>query len=127
MNRYLYWGTFALSVFVLQLNIGLGIIVMIWAIIPVLILHAIVGLRLNKIEQRKDLLTISSLNLLAFSLIRPDGVHAFTDNGLSSLLWIFGVDGGYNRGYENYFFWGSVVLLVGQVVIELILRKEWRR
>lgn len=125
--KIFYWATFSAAVIILPLNFGLGLIGMGLFILPVLILHLIVALSLNKLHDRKALVTLSGLNLLIFALVRPDGVHSFTDNGLSALLEIFGIHGGYNSKYENYFFYTSLVLLVLQVIINLWLRKLSRK
>src|SRR5688572_339193 len=118
-----YWTTFGLSIIVLPLNFGLGLVVFGLVILPVIILHDIVGLNLSRIEHHKTLIILSGINLLIFALIRPDGVHTFTDNGLSSVLDIFGITAGYNRVYENYFFVGSLILLLVQLIMEIRLRK----
>ena len=118
-----YWTTFGLSLVILPLNIGLGIVVIGLVILPVLILHFIIGLNLSKIEHHISLIILSGINLLIFALIRPDGVHTFTDNGLSSALDIFGINAGYNREYENYFFVGSLILLIAQLIMEIRLIK----
>ena len=114
--------TFALAVVVLPLNFGLGLIAFGLVILPVLVLHLAIGLALGHIKKHKILVIFSAINLLVFALIRPDGVHAFTDNGLSALLEIFDVHAGYDRRYENTFFVGSATLLLVQVIIDLRLR-----
>ncbi len=118
-----YWTTFGLSVIILPLNIGLGLIALGLVILPILILHLTIGVGLNKIPNHKTSIILSASNLLIFALIRPDGVHAFTDNGLSSLLDIFGIYAGYDRKYENGFFVASLILLLVQVIMDVRLRK----
>lgn len=121
--KIFHWATFCAAVIILPLNFGLGLIAMGLFTLPVLILHFIVALSLNRLHDRKALVILSGLNLFIFALVRPDGVHSFTDNGLSALLGIFGIHGGYSYKYENYFFYTSLVLLVLQVIIDLWLRK----
>ncbi len=121
--RFFYWTSFALSVIIIPLNFGLGLIVMGIVILPALILHLTIGLSLNRIKNHNTLIIVSAVNLLTFALIRPDGVHALTDNGLSSLLGIFGIYAGYNYEYENYFSIASLILLILQVIVDLILLK----
>ncbi|MCX2745623.1 hypothetical protein OO013_17205 [Mangrovivirga sp. M17] len=119
----IYWLTFLISIVILPLNFGLGLIAMSIIIVPVLIMHVSNGLKLKKIEKYKIAIFISTFNLLIFSLIRPDGVHAINENGLSSLLDVFHINAGYKREYENYFFIFSFILLLFQLIIELRLRK----
>jgi hypothetical protein len=116
-----YWITFGLSVIVLLLNFGLGLLGLGIIILPVLILHFAVGLKLHRIKNN-SLLLISACNLLAFALIRPDGVHTISDNGLSSLLDIFGISGGFDPRYENHYFIGSLILLIVQMAFDLTLK-----
>lgn len=118
-----YWVTFGLSVIILALNFGLGLLVLGLLILPVLIIHLTIGLKLDKFENYKTSIILSAINLLAFALIRPDGIHTLTDNGLSSVLGIFGIFAGYNRKYENYFEIVSLVLLLIQAIMDLRLRK----
>ena len=118
-----YWTTFGLSVIILPLNFGLELITVGLVILPILILHLSVGVRLNKIENYKISIILSGANLLIFALIRPDGVHAFTDTGLSSILEIFGIYAGYDHEYEDYFFVGSLILLLFQGIMDIRLRK----
>jgi hypothetical protein len=115
--KVFYWTTFGLSIIILPLNFGLGLVAMGLVILPLLILHLTIGLRVNRLENNIVSIFLSAVNLLLFALIRPDGVHAITDNGLSSALDIFGINAGYNRNYENHFFIGSFILLLVQVII----------
>jgi hypothetical protein len=125
--KIFYWTTLGLSIVILPLNFGLGLIAIGLVILPILILHTAIGLNLSKLENYKNSLVFSGTNLLIFALIRPDGVHAFTDNGLSSILDLFGVYGGYNREYEDYFFFGSLSLLLIQAIADIRLRKLTRQ
>ena len=121
--RIFYWATFLLSVIIIPHDLGLGLITVGLFILPVLVLHIEIGLSLNRINGCDILIAFSAINLLVFALIRPDGAHAFTDNGLSAALGIVGIDSGYNRSYEDYFFFGSLVLLLVQLVVDLKLRR----
>jgi hypothetical protein len=121
--KIFYWTTFGLSVLILPLNFGLGLFAIGLVILPILVLHLTIGLRLNRIKIRTVSIILSGINLLLFSLIRPDGVHTFTDNGLSSFLDIFGIQAGYNHNYEDHFFIGSLMLLLFQAIMDIRLRK----
>jgi hypothetical protein len=126
-TKTIFWGTFGLVIIVLPLNFGLGLIALGLLILPILILHFTIGLSLNKIQNHKGAIIFSAINLLLFALLRPDGVHALTESGLSSLLSIFGINAGYSYKHENYFFYSSLILLLIQVVMDLRLRKLARR
>ncbi len=125
--KLFFWTTFVLSIAILFLNLGLGLIAFGIILLPVFILHFAIGLSLDRIQKHRTAIILSSLNLLTFVLIRPDGVHAFTESGLSSILNIFGVNARYSRQYEDYFFSASLVLLLLQLIIDLRLRKFARR
>jgi hypothetical protein len=116
-----YWITFLVSIFILILNTGLWLIVSGLIILPVIILHIIVGLRLNMFETYEKPMLISSTFLLIFALIRPDGVHSFNNSGLSSFLRLFGLSWGYSNRFEDYFFVSSIILLLLQLLIEITL------
>jgi hypothetical protein len=118
-----YWITFGFSIIIIPLNMGLGLIALGLIILPILFLHLAIGLNLNKIENYKTAIILSATNLLTFALIRPDGVHAFTDNGMSSVLNNFGINAGYNHKHEDYFFLASLILLLVQVIMDIRLRK----
>lgn len=121
--KIFYWSTFVLSVAALLLNVGLGLFALGIIILPVLALHFAVGLVIGRIRERRPLIIISAINLLVFALIRPDGVHTFTDTGLSSLLELVGIDLGYSDRHENLFTTLSLVLLVVQPGLDIWLRK----
>jgi hypothetical protein len=116
-----YWTTLFISVFILILNTGLWLILLGFIILPIIILHISVGLRINIFEIHKKLMLISSTSLLTFALIRPDGVHSLNDSGLSSFLELFGLSWGYSIHFENHFFVSSIVLLLLQLIIEITL------
>jgi hypothetical protein len=117
-----YWTTLALSIIILLLNFGLILFVLgLIIILPVILLHIVVGLRLDKIETHKNSVIVSATTLLIFSLIRPDGGHTLSDTGLSSVLKIFGIIWGYCYNYENYFFFISMLILLFQVIMEIRL------
>ena len=121
-TRIFYWTTFALSVIILPLNIGLGLFATGIFILPVLILHVMIGFGLDVLKDHPRLIVLSPINLLVFVLIRPDGVHTLTDSGMSAVLRIFGIHAGYSYKYEDYFFFGSLILLGIQLIIDLRLR-----
>jgi hypothetical protein len=121
--KIFYWVTFVLSLIILPLNFGLGLVAIGVVILPILVLHLSIGLGLSKIKNHNTLIVISAINLLTFVLIRPDGVHAFTDSGLSAILEMFGIYARYNYKNEDYFFIASLILLLIQVILDLKLRK----
>jgi len=121
--KIFYWTTFGLSLIILPLNFGLGLVAIGLVILPLLILHLAVGLGVNRLKNHIVSIILSAVNLLLFAFIRPDGVHAITDNGLSSALDIFGINAGYNRNYENHFFIGSLILLLIQAIMDIRLWK----
>jgi hypothetical protein len=111
----------------LLLNVGIGLIALGLVILPILMLHFIIGLSLTKLQNHKPTVILSAINLLTFALLRPDGVHSLSDNGLSSFLDLVGISAGYNRDYEDYFVYSSLLLLLVQVILDLRLRKLSRR
>lgn len=121
--KVFYWTTFGLSIIILPLNFGLGLVAIGLVILPLLILHLAIGLAANRLKNHRISIILSSANILLFTLIRPDGVHSFTDNGLSAVLDILGVNAGYNRNYENHFFIGSLMLLLVQAIMDIRLWK----
>jgi len=123
MIKIFYCLIFAVAIFTLTQNAGLGLFALALFIIPIFILHAGIGLSIPKLKDHKTGLIVSSVNLLFFVLMRPDGAHAFTQTGLSSILEYFGVHIGPTRKYENELFFGSIALLLLQVVLDLRLRK----
>lgn len=123
MVKILYWVLFLLSVVVLFLNFGLGLMTVGLVILPVLILHAGIGFSLGRLNANKGLVAWSMLNLLVFALIRPDGVHAFNETGLGALLSLFGMHGGYSHRNEDLFFFASLALLLIQLIVDLRLRR----
>lgn len=125
--KTVYWVAFGLSIIILFSNIGLGLIALGLVILPILILHVIIGLSLPKLQNHKLAIFLSAINLLTFALLRPDGVHSLSDNGLSSFLDLVGISAGYNRDYEDYFVYSSLLLLLVQVIADLRLRKLARR
>ena len=119
--KWFYWITFILSAFILQLNVGLGLVALAIVIIPIIAFHIIVGLSLHLLEKHRILILFSITNLLLFALIRADGVHVISDNGLSSLLYLFGINGGYSEAHEMEFFIATVVLALVQLGVEIKL------
>jgi hypothetical protein len=124
--RKFYWTTFILSVIILLLNIGLGLMVFGIFIIAVLILHYTNGLRLKNVKSKNSLVVFSAVNLLAFALVRPDGVHMTSEIGLSSVLHVFGIKSGYDLRFEDYYYLIALVLFVVQFVLEIGLRRASR-
>lgn len=117
-----YWTSFIISIVALLLNVGLGLFALGIVIIPLLILHVSNGLRLHMTNHRVAII-LSAVNLLAFALLRPDGAHAFTDTGLSALLDVVGINAGYDRSDEKFYFGASMTLLFIQAVMDIRLRK----
>jgi hypothetical protein len=117
-----YWTTFILSIIVIFLNLGLGIIFGL-LIIPILVIHYWNGSQLDKLKNHKKLIVFSALNLLVFSLVRPDGVHSFTTSRLSEVLDFFGIDDSGLDENEGYLFVASLLLLVAQGFADFELRK----
>jgi hypothetical protein len=121
--RIVYWATLALSVCILLLNVGLVLIGLGLLVLPILVLHVGNGIGLDRVKERNILPLVSTINLLAFALVRPEGVHAITENGLSAFLDVFGINSGFNRTYEGYYSAAAIALLVIQLIIELWVRK----
>ncbi|MFD2513345.1 hypothetical protein ACFSRY_05660 [Pontibacter locisalis] len=119
-----FWVTFLISLLALFLNGGLGLLVFGIVILAALIFHVIVGLKWKYSINKNYLITLSATNLLLFALVRVDGVHAFTDSGLSALLNLIGLSGGYSRRYEELFMWTSLLLFISQVVIDIALYRK---
>lgn len=117
-----FWTTFGISVVIMLLNFGLGLIALGIVILPILILHLQNGLRLDKLQNHRTGIILSASNLLIFALIRPDGVHAFTNSGLSSILDLLGLNLGYKYKIGDYLFFPSLILLLLQVIIDIRLR-----
>jgi len=122
-----YWVIFALSVVVLFSQAGLVLVALAPFILAVLIMQVSNGIGLRYVEDRKALVLFSAFNLLAFALIRPDGVHTLNENGLSKVLDIFDVHINYSASYENYFVIGSLTLLVSQIIVDVWLWRSIRR
>ena len=122
--KYLFWNLFAITVLTLVLSLGLFLAVFLIIVIPVLVLHIKIGLRIDELKNHKWLIIISMLNLLLFSLIRPDGVHSFTQIGIESLFNFFGIYVRLNQEFENYYFNLSLALLTIQIALNIILLKK---
>ncbi|NMM47745.1 hypothetical protein [Marinigracilibium pacificum] len=127
MNKIIYWFLFLISVLILLVNFGIGLMAMSIIIIPVLGLHIYNGINLDKIKDYKIAVLASSVNFLLFVLIRPDGVHSLNENGLSSFLSLFHINFGYNKNLENFSFFTSIILLFTQLFIEIKLRRMVKR
>lgn len=121
---FYFWFSFVVSILAFVSNVGIGLFALGIFILTVVILHLIVGLKLNNAYNRSLFIIISATNLLLLSLLRIDGAHTITDNGLSALLDHVGIEWGYNRKYENAFFYSTFVLLVSQLVIDYYLNKS---
>ncbi len=121
-SKIFYWITFVLTIFILLMNVGIGLMALGVVIVPLLILHFINGRHFDKIANHRMAMVLSSANFLLFALIRPDGGHTLNDNGLSLLLEIFGMYWGYDRAYEDYYAFGSLALLVVQAIMDIRLK-----
>ena len=119
--KVFYWAAFALSLFILPLNFGLGLVAFAIIILPILILHFLLGLNLGKLKKYKLLVVVAACNLLAFALVRPDGVHTITDNGLSAFLDLFGIHAGFSDENESLYFMASFALLIVQLAVDITL------
>lgn len=127
MLKTVYWFSFLVSIFVL-IN-SLGLMLMFFGI-PILILlfyHIKVGLNLASLVGKSELLLLSSLNLLLFALIRNDGAHTLSTNGLNSLLQLFNRNWGYDRTYENAFMLSALASFIIQIYFEIRLVKALNR
>jgi hypothetical protein len=122
--KYLYWISFGLAVFVLLISVGIGLVAFALFVIPIIVFHIKLGLRIERVRNHHWLVIFSALNFLAFTLVRADGAHTISHTGLSALLDIVNINGGFNPRYENYYFAASLVLLVVQVIVDLKLLKS---
>jgi len=118
---YIYWILFVIAVIALMSSIGLFLFVSALVLIPVLLLHLAVGIRLSFLHRRAILVFFSSLNLVSFALIRPDGVHAIDKNGLTELLDMIDVNLNFQEEVYHQFLIVSIVLLVIQLGLEVFL------
>jgi hypothetical protein len=119
-----FWVTFLISLLALFLNGGLGLLVFGIVILAALIFHVVIGLKWKYSKNNNYLITLSATNLLLFALVRIDGVHTLTDSGLSALLDLIGLRGGYSRRYEELFMWSSLLLFISQIVIDIALYRK---
>ncbi|MGH1387279.1 hypothetical protein [Kordia sp.] len=119
--RIAYWIFFCISIAIMLLNIGLFFAVSLIILIPIVVLHASVGLKIQSLKKYTWLVVISFLNLLLLALIRPDGTHTTTNIGWSVLLDLLGYDGSFNRDFESYYFYGAIGLMLVQVLIDTSL------
>ena len=104
-------------------TLGLVLLALGIVIVPLIISIARIGLNLNDLQNKKTSLWLLSTSLLAFVLIRPEGVHSINENGLSLILSLFGVNAGFNGEYINYYTTLSLVLLLVQIVLVFQLIK----
>jgi hypothetical protein len=123
----MFWLFFAITLFILLLNIGLFFVVFGIVLFPILIIHVLVGIRMQFLKNNKWLVVLSFLNLLFFALIRPDGVHETTHIGLSSFLELFGMYGFYNPENEQFYFTATSVILIIQILIDVRLLNRIRK
>ena len=91
--------------------------------IAIVVMQVAIGRGLNRLKDHLNTALFSVFNLLAFALVRPEGAHAITDNGLSALLRIFGIDWGYRTSYDSYI---AVALAILQVVLQIKLYQVLR-
>lgn len=125
--KIIYWVLFILSVLILPLNFGLGLVAFAVMLLPLMLLHGMIGVKIDSLENNKTLLMVSAICPLMFALLRPDGVHAITDNGLSSVLDLIGINAGFDRDYENQFSIASLAVLLLQLVVDLRLNQLRKR
>lgn len=116
-----FWVTFIASIVILILSFGLILYVGGLLFLGMFFLHSYVGINLNKMEAKEHFVLISAINILIFSLIRIDGAHVISHNGLSSLLDLVDINWGYNSAYKNLFLGFSIILLIFQLLLDLAL------
>ena len=122
--NWFYWSCFALTIIILALNVGLVLFGLGLLILPVFVLHADNGQKIRNLRGYDGLIIFSSLNLLLFALMKPDGTHTISENGLSRVLGFFGVNAGFYDNYKNWYFIACFFLLVFQFIAELRLRNQ---
>ena len=66
----IYWGALTISILIIFNNFGLYLYITGFLILGALLFHIIVGTRINQLVNNKFLLTLSSINLMLFSLVR---------------------------------------------------------
>ena len=124
ITRAYYWTSLIISVCALLLSFGLGLMALGIIILPIIIYNIKIGINLKRLQDKPKAVFFAASNWLIFALIRPDGVHATSENGLSSMLDIFGISGGYISDYENYYFTFSLLMIVIQIVTNYRLLKH---
>ena len=120
-SQIIFWSLLLLSIIILILNVGIALILFGILILVALIIHVIVGYRLRKFNN--PLLIISSINLFLFALVRPDGGHIISANGLSRICELFGGFYGFNSDYLNFYYFATIFLFISQISLDLYLLK----
>ncbi len=118
---YTFWISLFISIVIIFLNAGLFLFLSAILILPVLILHILVGKRIEKLRAYNWLIIFSILNLLLFALVRPDGVHTITDIGWTALLETLGFHTSFQKEFENYYFSAALITIILQVIIDFYL------
>lgn len=116
-----------MTIITLISNAGLFLAISSIIVIPSFVLHTKIGLEINKLENCKTLIIISMVDLLLFSLVRPDGVHIFNKIGLESWLQFFGFYITVNSRLENYCLKIAIVLIAFQIILDLIILMRLKR
>ena len=124
---YAYWILFGITIIALIASTGLFLILSAIVVLPVLMFHVAVGIRLKHLTSRVSLVVCSAINMLLFALVRPDGVHVINQSGLTELLDIIGIRFKYHGEHEELFLLLTLILFIAQAVLELVLFKSSRR
>ena len=121
-----YWISFAISILTILLNMGLFLMLTSFILLPSLVLHAYIGVKLKNIKGSNIWIILSAISLLIFSLVRIDGVHV-SENGFTALMHFLGFHIYFNDSeLEEPFLVASLLTLVFQVIIDIILVKKVR-
>jgi hypothetical protein len=126
ITKVYYWTVLFVSICALFLSFGIGIMALGIIILPIIIYNIKIGVNLDFLHDKQITVFLASSNWLGFTLLRPDGVHTINKNGISSLLDVIDINGGYNSQYENYYFTFSLIMLALQIVINYRLLKRIR-
>lgn len=119
----IYWGALTISILIIFNNFGLYLYITGFLILGALLFHIIVGTRINQLVNNKFLLTLSSINLMLFSLVRIDGVHATSGSGLSEFLQLLDLNI-YYKGNDSVHLLLTLVTYIIQLSIDGFLYKK---